>query len=484
MKKVLLLTTFLLGIGYAGAQCAPADSYSIQGKYTDSSQLQDAELLQSMKERLLQQISSFVDNKTEIETSAENGKYGKKVVRKSRIVSSGFIFNPRVEVCGNMIVMSVDKNLLHSMAAHYMIREADPDALALKQINLNSDQTNRFKLKEQLEDYKAKLDVYTNFLPLVVLSGDQDALDSYESVKVQVGLLDSKVSTFFDDVSEIYNDIKDEDYDTAYEKILQQESAAKDHRSKLKTVRKLKKQLKADAKFAYKTKITENKKLHRSKILLYGDASVSAMSDISGWGGHAQSVLDVGFDYLLSDTATDYSDRNDWLGVGLGARTYLNNSAGVGLGVDLPTGYVPIIFNSDWNEVYGSFMFRVAKINNVGNTFMRFEYGHLLNRFRGKYAVGLTEDKLADFTQYNDYEQLNISSAGVKIFLNSTDHSFVPQFYIGYRILFETQSTKIYNRVTGRATMHSVNVGARIHLRFATKKLTTNRKKLKNEYNY
>ena len=477
--RLIVVILLLVGLKSWGQNCPVPSStthYYIEGPSTESSVV--------LKQRLLKKIYQKVESSDELTVSSINTKEETNYTKKLSTSYAGFIINPTVVECGDQKVMSIEKDLLHSMAAHYMIREADPDALALKQINLNSDQTNRFKLKEQLEDYKAKLDVYTNFLPLVVLSGDQDALDSYESVKVQVGLLDSKVSTFFDDVSEIYNDIKDEDYDTAYEKILQQESAAKDHRSKLKTVRKLKKQLKADAKFAYKTKITENKKLHRSKILLYGDASVSAMSDISGWGGHAQSVLDVGFDYLLSDTATDYSDRNDWLGLGLGARTYLNNSAGVALGVNLPTGYVPIIFNSDWNEVYGSFMFRVAKINNVGNTFMRFEYGHLLNRFRGKYAVGLTEDKLADFTQYNDYEQLNISSAGVKIFLNSTDHSFVPQFYIGYRILFETQSTKIYNRVTGRATMHSVNVGARIHLRFATKKLTTNRKKLKNEYNY
>lgn len=161
--------------GFAFSQCATSDDdYFVKRKLAEGQEIHDPELIDQMKNQLSNQISSFIDSSVSISSSKKMNSRGKKKSKSNfNYVSRALIINPKINVCGDIVIMSLNKETYKKELYKYFKTNLDFDSSSLNNFLSIGYLDDKKLLKQKVAEYRNKLNVTTSMLPLVNLS-DED----------------------------------------------------------------------------------------------------------------------------------------------------------------------------------------------------------------------------------------------------------------------------------------------------------------------
>ena len=117
MKKIslILIASTILNSINLSAQCENIsihDNFSIKLTFDSSSQINDPEFHNKAQQLLVNQISSFIDSSINISSSKKMGKNlrtKKTTTHNANVFSTGFLKDPKLDICNNIFTMYVNK---------------------------------------------------------------------------------------------------------------------------------------------------------------------------------------------------------------------------------------------------------------------------------------------------------------------------------------------------------------------------------------
>lgn len=179
VAKILNLIPFLLFFGsFTFSQCKTSDNdYFVKRKLAEGQEVHDPDMIDQMKNQLSNQISSFIDSSVSISSSKNMKSRGKKRSKSNfNYVSRALIINPRIDICGDIVIMSLNKETYKKELYKYFKTTLDFDSKSINNFLSIGYLDDKRLLKEKVVEYRNKLNVTTSMLPLVNLNDEDNKL--------------------------------------------------------------------------------------------------------------------------------------------------------------------------------------------------------------------------------------------------------------------------------------------------------------------
>lgn len=179
VAKILNLIPFLLFVGsFTFSQCKTSDNdYFVKRRLAEGQDLHDPVLIDQMKNQLSNQISSFIDSSVSISSSKNMKSRGKKRSKSNfSYVSRALIINPRIDICGDIVIMSLNKETYKKDLYQYFKTTLDFDSKSINNFLSIGYLDDKNLLKEKVVEYRNKLNITTSMLPLVSLNDEDNKL--------------------------------------------------------------------------------------------------------------------------------------------------------------------------------------------------------------------------------------------------------------------------------------------------------------------
>lgn len=200
MKNInyILFASLILSCINLNAQCeniSVHENFSIKLIFDSSSQINDPEFHNKAKQLLVNQISSFIDSSINISSSKKMGKNlrsKKTTTHNANVVSTGYLKDPKIDICNNIFTMYVNKNDYQNDQKEFFMTKLQTYSNSLLHL-LNLGNINDMKfLKEKVDEYQLKLNELSSIQPLVDLSMSDRKI--FEQFAVNVNILSTKKS--------------------------------------------------------------------------------------------------------------------------------------------------------------------------------------------------------------------------------------------------------------------------------------------------
>ena len=198
MKKIslILIASTILNSINLSAQCETIsihDNFSIKLTFDSSSQINDPEFHNKAKQLLVNQISSFIDSSINISSSKKMGKNlrtKKTTTHNANVVSTGFLKDPKIDICNNIFTMYVNKSDYENDQREFFMTKLHTYSNSLLHLLTLGNIDDMKFLKEKVNEYQQKLNELSSLLPLVTLTfSDRKVLDRFVS---NVNILSTK----------------------------------------------------------------------------------------------------------------------------------------------------------------------------------------------------------------------------------------------------------------------------------------------------
>jgi len=187
------MTFFSLKVGAQCENISIHDNFSIKLTFDSSKQMNDPDFHNKAKQLLVNQISSFIDSSINISSSKKMGKNlrtKKTTSHNANVVSTGFLKDPKIDICNNIFTMYVNKSDYENDQREFFMTKLHTHSNSLLHL-LTLGNINDMKfLKEKVNEYQQKLNELSSLLPLVTLTfSDRKVLDQFVS---NVNILSTK----------------------------------------------------------------------------------------------------------------------------------------------------------------------------------------------------------------------------------------------------------------------------------------------------
>lgn len=419
MRLLTVLIVSIVSLFEVGASCKPPASthYYVTVPFKNEKQLNSAEFINQVKELLVQQIYTNYNIVEKQNIESINGKTRVSFDSSSNSFSSGILINPQMDICFGNLVMSVEKKYVHDLAYNYLTKVIEIDIATLKVLEQENRNSKTLVVKVKLDNLKRKEHYYSMIEPLALLSDNNFDVSKYREFKTLLNKLDLDIIGFDELSDEIAYYISAEQYNQADDKL-----------SKLEILADTKQQYKVYSILQKRNNTKRNKSFIRDKKIL---RETSINNYFVFYEGQINSVFETNpmqqTSYNVNGLSShalgvQFNDPTNTYGIVGLYRRYLNSFAMV-------DGDLPFLFTRDLNELAAGLYYKVNTDRfTVG---LRADVGMVLNRFVGKYAYGLSESNLSDFSQYVRMNGKNYVTVSPRVFLNFSSKNLVPTFYLG-----------------------------------------------------
>jgi len=194
---IFFLSAILSSINL-NAQCETIsihDNYSIKLTLDSSSQTNDEKFHNKAKQLLVNQISSFIDSSINISSSKKMGKNlrsKKTTTHNANVVSTGFLKDPKIDICNNIFTMYVNKSDYENDQREFFMTKLHTYSNSLLHLLTLGNFNDMKFLKEKVDEYQLKLNELSSLQPLVDLSFSDREI--FEQFAVNVNILSTKKS--------------------------------------------------------------------------------------------------------------------------------------------------------------------------------------------------------------------------------------------------------------------------------------------------
>ena len=197
MKLTSSILFLIIGFVAWGQECPVPSStthYTVQKIAKKKKQLEDPKFMTELKAELVKQIQQTVQVTDKNNTSVINGKENNTYMSNVNITSSGLLINPRIDICLDVVTMSIEKSYMHDLSRNYLTEVIKLDNKSIKTLLDYSDASQVKFIKDQLKVFKSKQSYYKTMIPLALQSKKGLNLDLFSDFESNLKILEIEVN--------------------------------------------------------------------------------------------------------------------------------------------------------------------------------------------------------------------------------------------------------------------------------------------------